>query len=495
MFLAFIDIYDQLEIMNLNLLSILRIRKYARFAYMTFLLIFMPFLSNAQMPDFTLIGFGAMNGGTQGGQAGDTVVATTFDELNTYCTSAKPYFILIDRAIKGSNPDSSKPQSPVRRIIKMSSDKTLLGVDDKAFLNQISLIINSQHNIIIRNIRFTMKDVPIDISGSEVKIKGTNSDPDIISISADLSSIPAEQRYTNNFWIDHCEFYNEDPNIMTDKDRYDGLVDIKNNCQFISISWCYFHDHHKGCLSGSGNSDNYDRNVTMHHNLFDNIASRIPLQRYGKLHFFNNYIVNSDNGVNVRIQSQALLEKNYFKATKKPIFGKPSEGGTGRELENYFSNCDRLSSVHLPSVSSPTADPLSDSEEYSTNDYMVTYAYDAFLTDVAEVPQLVTNWAGIGKIRSISTSTGQIEKSNNEPFRIYPTLVTDELLVTTDSDHAGILLIEILNQSGVVVLKKLESAITKSSFITVDMRHLPSGIYYCSVSGRAGKRVEKVFKQ
>ncbi|MEZ4892829.1 MAG: hypothetical protein R2778_07405 [Saprospiraceae bacterium] len=111
--------------------------------------------------------------------------------------------------------------------------------------------------------------------------------------------------------MDHCRFYNEDPSVMTDADRYDGLVDIKNDVQFVTISWCYFHDHHKGCLSGSGNSDNYDRKSTLHHNLFDNISSRIPLQRYGKLHLLNNYVVNSENGLNVRIQSEALAEELF----------------------------------------------------------------------------------------------------------------------------------------------------------------------------------------
>jgi pectate lyase len=351
-----------------------------------------------QTPDFSVMGYATLNGGTTGGQGGKKVTATNFDELKAYCTAPEPYIILIDREIKGSNPDSLNPTAPVRRVISLSSNKTLLGVGTNGFINQICLDINSQSNIIIQNIKFSLKGIPVDRSGSEVKILGTNTDPDIISISADKSSLPEAQRLTRNIWIDHCEFFNEDPSVMTDADRYDGLIDIKNDCKYITISWCYFHDHHKGCLSGSGGSDNHDRLITMHHNYFNNISSRIPLQRFGKLHLLNNYIVNSGNGLNVRAQSQAIAEKNYFKDTKKPIFGKTSEGGQAKEIDNYFENCSRLSSVHIPSASSPDADALNESEEYGASSFTIPYEYSAFVTQVSDVPKVVEAWAGIGKI-------------------------------------------------------------------------------------------------
>ncbi|HMQ88405.1 MAG TPA: hypothetical protein PKB07_12510, partial [Flavilitoribacter sp.] len=412
--------------------------------------------SYTQAPDFSLMGFAAMNGGTTGGLGGEIVTPVTFDELNTYCTSAQPYIILIDREFTGSNPDASDPNAPVRRVIKLASNKTLLGVGSSGFINQISIVINSQRNIIIRNIKFTMKDVPVDLSGSEVKILGTNSDPDIISISADLSSIPEPERITRNIWIDHCEFYNEDPAVMTDADRYDGLIDIKNDCQFITLSWCYFHDHHKGCLSGSGNSDNYDRKTTMHHNYFDNISSRTPLQRYGKLHLLNNYIVNCENGLNVRIQSEAVAEKNYFKDTKKPIFGKVSEGGTATEADNYFDNCKRLSWVHIPSTSSPDAEVLNESEEYNANGYVIPYEYGAFVTEVADVPETVMTWAGVGKITSDPTALAPQQSGRINSISFAPNAVTDELVISIQANTDFSPEITIADMKGSTVLRKKE---------------------------------------
>jgi hypothetical protein len=84
-----------------------------------------------------------------------------------------------------------------------------------------------------------MKDVPIArtdenkivgwVNGSEKIL----SDPDCISIQADDESVAEANRISKNIWIDHCEFYNEDPDVMTDKDRYDVLIDGKNNSTIL----------------------------------------------------------------------------------------------------------------------------------------------------------------------------------------------------------------------------------------------------------------------
>ena len=58
--------------------------------------LFFAFL-NAQTPDFSIMGFATMNGGTNGGKGGMVVTPVDFDELNSYCTSDQPYIILIDR--------------------------------------------------------------------------------------------------------------------------------------------------------------------------------------------------------------------------------------------------------------------------------------------------------------------------------------------------------------------------------------------------------------
>ena len=356
------------------------------------------FALHAQTPDFSKpYGYASMEGGTTGGQGGQTVTPTNFSELQNYVSGTTPYIILIDREFKGPN------------VLRMGSNKTLLGVGTKGFINQIGVSIQCQHNIIIRNIRFTMTGVPISNDG-ENKIEGFNFDPDCIAIQADDDNLPESERKSHHIWIDHCEFYNEDPNVMTDYDRYDGLVDVKNDCQYITISWNYFHDHHKACLSGKGNSDDYDRKTTMHHNKFENIGSRMPLFRYGKLHMLNNYTVDcpDGNGINVRINSQAYVEKNYFDNVKKPIFGKLSENGTAHLIDNVFKDCGRLPADQITSLS-PDADPLSDSETFNDNNYVPPYLYSSISFPVNDVPSKVNQYSGVGKIEIT------VPPSNNPP--------------------------------------------------------------------------------
>lgn len=342
--------------------------------------------SFAQTPDFSCYGYASMAGGTTGGQGGPTVTPSTIEELLDYAADDQPRIILIDKEFKGPN------------VIRLGSNKTLLGIEDKAFINQIGVSIQSKHNIIIQNIKFTMTGVPISNDG-ENKIQGFNFDPDCIAIQADDDNLPENERKSHHIWIDHCEFYNEDPKTMTDYDRYDGLVDMKNDVQYVTISWNYFHDHHKACLNGKGNSDNYERKTTMHHNKFENIKSRMPLLRYGELHLLNNYMYNcpDGNGLNVRVQSNSYVEKNYFDNVKKPIFGKLSEGGRAHLVDNRFIDCGRLPSAHMTS-DSPDADPLSDSEEFEDSDYTPPYLYSSICKPVNEVPAYVNQYVGIGII-------------------------------------------------------------------------------------------------
>ncbi len=54
-------------------------------------------LTMAQTPDFSMIGYATLNGGTTGGAAGQTVAPTTFEELKQYVESENPYTNLITK--------------------------------------------------------------------------------------------------------------------------------------------------------------------------------------------------------------------------------------------------------------------------------------------------------------------------------------------------------------------------------------------------------------
>lgn len=366
-------------------------------------------------PNFAMMGFATVDGGTTGGAGGAVVTPTTLAELKRYAEDkTTPYVIRITKefntgvAVKidasGAINSAGSINTTYGDIIRLGSNKTLVGIGSAAFFNRIGIIIQSQSNIIIRNIKFTMKHVPISRTDENKIVGWANgapvvlSDPDCIGIQADDVTIPEAQRIVRHVWIDHCEFFNEDPSVMTDVDRYDGLVDGKNNSSNITISWCYFHDHHKASLFGKGDSDNFDRRITYSHNHFRNILSRLPLIRYGKVHMLNNLMVTSENGTNARINSDVYIEANHYEASKKPVFGKVSENGAATLVNNKWVDCDRVPQIVLSAA--PGASALSASEEILPGKFRPStfYNYTAFLDAVANVPSVVAANAGVGKI-------------------------------------------------------------------------------------------------
>lgn len=372
-------------------------------------------------PDFSMIGYAAMEGegnfyhkgGTTGGEGGQVVTPVTFSELKQYVEDVStPYIILITKEFTTDTPctvDSeghiaaSGTPSTYGEILKVGSNKTLLGVGDEAFFNRIGLVIQTQNNIIIRNIKFTMKNVPVVKSGENKILAWRNGaevilgDPDCISIQADITS--ASKDYGHHYWIDHCEFFNENG---VGKDRYDGLLDMKNNVQYTTISWCKFHEHSKACLSGKGNSDKYPRTVTMHHNYFYNIqGSRLPLQRGGTYHYYNNYQEECQDGYDLRCGAIAYVEGCYFKNVKAPVM--PSGEGEGATLVDLiFDGCKRIPA----GFTDLTTTKLDEIYDIPVSSYRPPYAYEA--DKASDIPAIVPQYCGVGKIENFSDGAPKV---------------------------------------------------------------------------------------
>ncbi|MFC0878060.1 polysaccharide lyase family 1 protein [Saccharicrinis sp. FJH2] len=443
-------------------------------------------LNQSQTPDFSMIGFATLNGGTTGGEGGQMVTPTTFTELKQYVEATSiPYIIRITKEFNtgvdtwvdadGSIVSSDTPGAIATNfgaVLRVGSNKTLIGIGDQAFFNRIGLVVQCQSNIIIRNIRFTMKDVPATRDG-EYKILDTDGvttigDPDCIGIQADAESIPEAERISQHIWIDHCEFYNEN---IDNKDRYDGLLDNKNNVQNMTISWCYFHDHSKAMLSGKGSSDDYNRTITFHHNYFYRIyGSRLPLLRFGQHHYFNNFMEDCEgDGLDLRINTNCYIENNYFKDSKKPVFGKLSENGQGLLVNNIFENCSRLPEG-ISNINGAKSDPLSSSEEFvRACNFLPSdlYDYAGVLTQTTDVPAIVKSYSGVGKISDEYT---KMKPASSSTARFMA--VENGIQIITDQD--GFLSVYAVNG-----LKLSESRITESPSI-IPVKH--RGIYIITFS-------------
>ncbi len=302
-------------------------------------------------PNFNLVGFATQNGGTTGGAGGDTVTVTNGAQLaaalDAKQDSSTPLTIYVNGTITASNyPDSNV-------YVKEMEDVSIIGVGTNGVLNGIGIKINKASNIIVRNL--TIHNV-------------RSGDKDAIGVEG-----PA-----HNIWIDHNELYNQYQGV--DKDYYDGLFDAKKDSEYITFSWNYVHDSWKSMLVGSSDSDNHDRKITYHHNWFENLNSRVPSFRYGHAHVYDNYYVDIvESGINSRMGAQVRAENNYFKNVTNPIVYLYSDDpGYWDVSNNIFDNC---------TGSQPTS---------SNTSYTPSYSYS--LDPVANVPSLVTQYAGVGVI-------------------------------------------------------------------------------------------------
>jgi pectate lyase len=300
------------------------------------------------------IGFATLNGGTTGGLGGQTVTVTTFADLKSYAESATAYIIMVQGTISNG---ASGGQ------VKIKSNKSIIGIGSTAYLSGIGLDISgSNSNIIIQNLRLSLTGVttPSAVNGG-----------DVIGISGT----------SKNIWIDHCELFSENPDVQTNIDLYDGLIDIKAQTGFITISWCYLHDHHKGGLVGAADDDLFsDRKVTLHHNYYNKVKLRIPMYRGAVGHFFNNYIVGATDATEIRAGTCVRVEKNYYEALHYSIYTPSDSPGSTERIDNI--EVSRTSRAYPANC---TAD--------------IPYSYpDALTSTTNDVKTVVPQCAGVGKI-------------------------------------------------------------------------------------------------
>ena len=346
-------------------------------------------LKAAGTPDFSCVGFAAMNGGTTGGQGGPEVTVTNLTQFKKYVSEKDATFriIYVNGTLEGAGGGE---------IVAIGSNKTIIGIGTKGKVSKVQFYCKNSQNLILRNLFFSMK-------GSTL-----GSDADCISIATTASS------KCRNIWVDHCTFDNEVQPVInpsaSQKDQYDGLLDIKKNSEYITVSWCVFKNHYKGILVGYTTSDTYDRKITMHHNAFININSRTPSYRGGTAHIYNNYWDGCKDaasgkyfstGINCREGACLKVESNFFKNMDKTIYcawDDVSKPGYANWSNNLFDNANP-----------PESDPQFQSCTSFTPPYEVTV--DA----ASEVYSLVNQYAGVGIIEDPANIPDPEDDGTNPP--------------------------------------------------------------------------------
>lgn len=258
--------------------------------------------------------------------------------------------------------------------VHVPPNTSIIGMDN-AKLKGVNLVLDSD-NVIIRNIQF---ESPYDYFPSRDPNDGPegnwNSQYDSISIKGGT-----------HIWIDHSSF--QDGPETVEKyfgrkyEHRDGLVDITNEADYITISYSTFANHNKTMLIGSSDSKISDEgklHVTLHHNYFHDVVQRLPRVRFGQVHVYNNYFASDiTNGeyayayaLGVGKKSQIYAENNVADITGKDYtsFVKVFGGKQLTTVNNMFNGqiIDTFNDTLIPVDWKPelftTIDPVNEVKE------------------------------------------------------------------------------------------------------------------------------------
>lgn len=256
-------------------------------------------------------------------QAGDPAADAELELINQQPASARTTF---------SNNQKSHIQfqvPPNTSLLGVGADAKL--VDGYLSLNTFSPTFGKtvRSNIVIRNIEFQApQDLAPAWDPTDTSTGAWNARYDAISIVTSRA-----------VWIDHCTFSDgahedsAEPTPFSGKhvQRHDGLIDIEDGADAITLSYNVFRRHDKTSLIGSGDggdkgNENFERGrerITFFANLWEDSTQRAPLARWGSFHLLNNvyrgdamaadyplhYFIGAGTG------SSILSEANVFEPT------------------------------------------------------------------------------------------------------------------------------------------------------------------------------------
>ncbi|MEV1171588.1 polysaccharide lyase family 1 protein [Nonomuraea sp. NPDC049784] len=343
-------------------------------------------------------GYATSNGGTTGGSGGQTVRATTGTAIHaalcSRASSSTPITIEVEGTINHGNTSkvSGGSCNTADGVIELKqiSNVTIIGVGSGAVFDQLGIHIREASNIIIQNV--TVRNVKK--SGSP-----TSNGGDAIGMESDV----------RNVWVDHVTLEASGG----ESEGFDGLFDMKNNTQYVTLSYSILRNSGRGGLIGSSESDLSNGFITFHHNLYENIDSRTPLLRGGIAHIYNNAYINlHESGINSRAGARAKVENNYFKDSKD-VLGTfyTDAAGYWQVSGNTFDNVTWSS----PGSENNPAGP----NPQSNTTVSIPYSYS--LDGAACVPDIVRQTAGADKGLQVSNGNCSPQTPTATPTSPTPT--------------------------------------------------------------------------
>lgn len=308
---------------------------------LTNILLIVTILASAQCESFGWANFDGQNyaGAVSGGGNSSPIQVTTFSELKSAVESSEA------KVIHVMNDMGNGYLGTTGDVLYIKSDKTIIG-DHPGITIQCSWQIKNVSNIIVKNLI--------------IRGPGNSNSQQ----NWDAVNIEGSKR----IWFDHC----------TVMEGEDGNFDVVKGSDNVSVTWCKFTyvtggEHNLSNLIGSSDNETISHgklNVTYAYCWWDNVNSRCPRTRYGKIHVLNCYYNNVGSACYAGKMSNIRVEGCYFENNVSNPTGLISTGG---EAGVFAINCNR-GSTQTDGYNSPFTPP---------------YEYNAFQN--SEVRDLVTN--------------------------------------------------------------------------------------------------------
>ena len=287
--------------------------------------------------------------------------------------------------------------------VKGAANVTFEGIGDDATLYEAGVAVFQSTGIEVRNLGLMNW--------------GGGGDGDGISL-----------KQSRGVWVHNNDVFYGNAGSDGDQAKGDGSMDLKDNSQYVTVSYNHFWDSGKMSLCGM-KSESGENWITYHHNWFDHSDSRHPRIRTMSVHVYNNYYDgNSKYGVGAAKDSEAFVEANYFRHCNYPMLSSMQgsdvlaggifsgeNGGVIKAYNNYmegqksviYANSDTGTTsasatdfdAYLAASRSETVPSTYKAKQggktYSNFDTKVDLGVDTADIDApADVPSIVTKYAG-----------------------------------------------------------------------------------------------------
>jgi pectate lyase len=209
--------------------------------------------------------------------------------------------------VTGSNNEKAQIQ------LTLGANTSLIGLGTDAALIGVYLTINNDPNVIVRNLTL---ESPIDYFPSW----DPGDDGGSWNARFDAMSVVTG----TGVWVDHCTFTDgAHPDSAAPAgphgkyvQRHDGLLDMEDGTDLVTVSNSVFENHSKTLLLGSGDTkgdrDRGKLRVTFVGNHFIDTEQRSPRVRFGQVHVVNNLYSAATNDPERPIATPALGGEGYF---------------------------------------------------------------------------------------------------------------------------------------------------------------------------------------